>query len=387
MTDQRHVPHPVPASAGGPASPVPPNAPASGPAVAPPPTAPAPYGTAAPTAQPMGPSDKSFIATWLLSWLLGGLGVDRFYLGKIGTGIVKLITLGGLGVWSLIDLILVLAGATRDKQGRRLAGFEQHRVIAWAVTGAVVVLSIIIAAVSGGGASSSPADESAPAVEEPVAEAPAEVGSDEAEPQPPAEPAPVVDEPAEESNAAGAWVDSSFGTFEAENHSGSGDDLITLPAGATGGVVTTTYDGGGHFAVKVLDATNTSTGDLLVNTVGSYSGATAWGITSLGEGVTLEVTADGPWNISVEPFSAAPALTGNDAGTGDAVFLYEGAAGKLAATHAGEGHFAVTEENDELFSMGLLINEIGSYSGTVPLGAGPSIVTVTADGDWTLEIS
>ena len=36
--------------------------------------------------------------------------------------------------------------------------------------------------------------------------------------------------------------------------------------------------------------------------------------------------------------------------------------------------------------MGLLVNEIGAYSGTVPLSAGPSILTVTADGAWTLAI-
>ncbi len=87
---------------------------------------------------------KSFLVTWLLSWFLGGLGVDRFYLGKVGSGIVKLLTFGGLGIWTLIDLILVLTGAQRDKSGRRLDGYEQHKKLAWIITLAAIALGILI---------------------------------------------------------------------------------------------------------------------------------------------------------------------------------------------------------------------------------------------------
>ena len=45
---------------------------------------------------------KAYIVTFLLALLLGVLGADRFYLGKIGTGILKLVTVGGLGIWSKI---------------------------------------------------------------------------------------------------------------------------------------------------------------------------------------------------------------------------------------------------------------------------------------------
>ena len=45
--------------------------------------------------------------TLIMSIFFGGIGVDRFIMGKVGTGILKLFTLGGLGVWWLIDLILI----------------------------------------------------------------------------------------------------------------------------------------------------------------------------------------------------------------------------------------------------------------------------------------
>lgn len=66
------------------------------------------------------PQARSWIVALLLSIFLGSLGVDRFYLGKIGTGILKLLTLGGLGLWWLIDVILIATGSMRDANGRPL---------------------------------------------------------------------------------------------------------------------------------------------------------------------------------------------------------------------------------------------------------------------------
>jgi TM2 domain-containing membrane protein YozV len=53
----------------------------------------------------------------LLCLFVGVFGVHRFYVGKIGTGIIQLITLGGLGIWAFIDLIMIIVGAFKDKQG------------------------------------------------------------------------------------------------------------------------------------------------------------------------------------------------------------------------------------------------------------------------------
>ncbi|BCW43170.1 Ltp family lipoprotein [Arthrobacter sp. StoSoilB5] len=86
---------------------------------------------------------KSFLVTWLLSLLVGVWGIDRFYLGKVGTGILKLLTFGGLGIWALIDLILVLTNHTRDKRGFPLEGYDRHKKVALIVTGVFVLLGII----------------------------------------------------------------------------------------------------------------------------------------------------------------------------------------------------------------------------------------------------
>ena len=65
-------------------------------------------------------SPKSRLAAALLAFFLGGLGIHRFYVGKIGTGVLMIITLGGLGIWVLIDLIVILVGSFRDKDRRLL---------------------------------------------------------------------------------------------------------------------------------------------------------------------------------------------------------------------------------------------------------------------------
>jgi TM2 domain-containing membrane protein YozV len=64
-----------------------------------------------------GTSEKGFVPTVMLCFFLGALGVHRFYVGKIGTGIVQLLTFGGLGIWALVDFIMVVTGNFKDGQG------------------------------------------------------------------------------------------------------------------------------------------------------------------------------------------------------------------------------------------------------------------------------
>ena len=65
-------------------------------------------------------TDKKILPAFLLCFLLGIFGAHRFYVGKVGTGILQLVTLGGLGIWAFVDLIMIIIGAFTDKEGNKI---------------------------------------------------------------------------------------------------------------------------------------------------------------------------------------------------------------------------------------------------------------------------
>ena len=66
-------------------------------------------------------SEKNWMVTLLLCFFLGYLGAHRFYAGKMGTGILMLVTFGGFGVWTLIDFVMILMKKFTDSEGNVIA--------------------------------------------------------------------------------------------------------------------------------------------------------------------------------------------------------------------------------------------------------------------------
>lgn len=97
------------------------------------------------------PRQRHFLILFFFSFMWGVFGVDRFYMGFIGTGILKLLTFGGFGFWVLSDTIVIMTGTFRDKEGRLALQAEEYkkfasRTIFWftAILGIGVLVSVVL---------------------------------------------------------------------------------------------------------------------------------------------------------------------------------------------------------------------------------------------------
>ena len=69
-------------------------------------------------------SPRSRSVACALAFLFGVFGAHRFYVGRIGSGVAQLLTLGGLGIWALVDCVIIATGNFRDAEGRRIRRWD-----------------------------------------------------------------------------------------------------------------------------------------------------------------------------------------------------------------------------------------------------------------------
>jgi len=190
--------------------------------------------------------------------------------------------------------------------------------------------------------------------------------------------------PATAANAAtaGEWAATTYGSFAPVTLMGRGDSVVALPVGARAGYITASHTGRSNFIVHSLDSSN-ATVEYVFNEIGAFTGAETFGTYSfyIGRASRLSIEADGNWSLTVSPFSQASELP--TSGVGSGVYLYSGLAADLTLSHAGRSNFSVWFYGSGEYNSDLLVNEIGIYNGTVPLGAGPAVIAIDADGAWT----
>ena len=168
---------------------------------------------------------------------------------------------------------------------------------------------------------------------------------------------------------------------------GSGNDVVDLQIpGDVPAVLDITHHGSSNFIVWTLDS---SFGliDLLVNEIGPYDGQRLVNSIFFSPEPLrhLDIDADGSWSITARPISAARSMTTSLTGSGDEIVRYQGSAPTLTSTHDGSSNFIVWGYKSDGQVTGLIVNEIGPYSGTDLIDSGTAIIEVIADGNWTLN--
>jgi hypothetical protein len=176
-------------------------------------------------------------------------------------------------------------------------------------------------------------------------------------------------------------------TFKAITLKGRGDKVakFKIPEDSVA-TATFSHSGSSNFAVTSLDASG-GQNDLLVNEIGKYKGTVLFDDNA--HSVAFKIEADGGWTAVVKPISSArkwdlsKALTG----TGDDVVGVTGKVSGLVSSvvkHSGTSNFAVIVYGDE--GRDLLINEIGKYSGEVLMPPGLVLISISADGKWSITV-
>lgn len=203
------------------------------------------------------------------------------------------------------------------------------------------------------------------------------------------------------SDASSGWYDTTYGTFAPTTVTGSGDQIVSLPA--RGGRVTFST-ASAHYEVEQLltiDGKYVEGADLYDDEFGpsTQGEPTVWNLSSpRSDAMKLDVTASGPWTLALAPMASAPVLP--TSGSGSGVYRFDGAAGSWTASVTGppdfSGTLSIRQSNTYLILGTDQILGLGGDSADgavaprasrkgVQHAAGPSIVVIQANGAWTLE--
>lgn len=170
---------------------------------------------------------------------------------------------------------------------------------------------------------------------------------------------------------------------------GSGDSIVDIEKWDSVALFKATYTGGSNFAITNYGAGNEYI-DLLVNTIGSYSGSQLIDIYDNDHTVRFEIKASGPWEIQILPISRLRRadIPGVVQGIGDDVVALEGNATPdilNADASQASGNFAVWALSLDL-GFDLVFNEIAPYTGTALTSDSTFLLQIKAEGPWSIEV-
>ena len=163
--------------------------------------------------------------------------------------------------------------------------------------------------------------------------------------------------------------------------------MLKINKGSDPMAVTIKSGGSSNFVVWNLDSSGNKI-DLLVNTIGSYSGTRLIDALQGQQTAALQIQADGNWSVTLKPLALLRVWDGTGSWTGkgdDLVVIQSGAFTGLDSvqiTNSGQSNFVVWADGD---TKNLLVNEIGNYSGEQLMPAGTVLLEIQSDGAWSLH--
>ena len=173
-----------------------------------------------------------------------------------------------------------------------------------------------------------------------------------------------------------------LGTFDESTVTGSGDDVVEMPVTGIPVIIDITYSGSSNFVIYTVDSEGENV-DLLVNTIGSYTG-TQTDYLDYADVTMLSIQSSGDWSITFKPLASIPELVNGAENTGDGVYyISTDSLTTITITNSGDSNFVV--RGIGLSSADLLVNEIGDYEGTVIWAEEESFLIVTSDGTWAVS--